>query len=247
MSRGRTVVPGAVIGELTEALAADAGPLTAIEAAESIRAWYTMLREISALAEVKVMAAAAAIREQIPEREKFDVFVGRHLHGVLEPDLAWLMAETWGVAQKNRAIREFATSKPAAAVEFVSEFVRTGQMEQLDMLDETDERLVQWSGMGPRARRRELRRLYALEPEPAGKTLAEVCAAGTGAADRRAVRSAIEDLRRLESEAARIRDELASRLRVVNDIQARAVVSVVDHVYGTLDSIAAAMQEREAT
>lgn len=241
------MVPGAVAAELTEALAADTGRLTAIEAAESIRAWHTMLREISALAEVKVMSAAATIREQIPEREEFDAFVGRHLHGVLEPERAWLMAETWGVARNNRAIREFAASKPAEAVEFVSEFVRTGQMEQLDLLDETDERLVKWSGMGARARRRELRRLYALEPEPAGKTLAEVHDAGTAAADRRAVRQAIEDLRKLESEAARIGAELNSRRRLVSDTQARAVVSVVDHVYGSLDTIAGAIHEREAT
>ena len=247
MSGGGVSVPGAVAAELAEAFAEGPGPLTALQAAESIRAWHSMLREISALAEVKVMQAAAAIRGQIPEREDFDAFVGRHLDGVLAPDKAWLMAETWGALARNRQIREFALSKPAEAVEFVSEFVRTGQMEQLELLDDLDAKLLDFSAKGPRARRAELRRLYALEPEPEPGPLADVYDAGTGAADRRAVRTAIDDLRKLESEAARIAAALAERRGVVSDTQARSAVSVVDHVYGHMDAIATAMREREAS
>ena len=145
---------------LAERLAAvPAGPvdgLPAVQAAQCIRAWREVLNAVSAAAEVQVMAACWAIRREHADRESFGAFAARHLDGLLEPDRAWTLAETWDAARRNRGVRDLAASRPDEAVALVSgyaEAVPDGGF------DEDDRELVELLAAPPRKRRARLREL----------------------------------------------------------------------------------------
>ena len=242
---GRGVVPADTARELAESIAGTAEPRTALQAVEVIRGWHETLRAISGLAESRIMAATHAIRAEHPEHEAFTAFVGAHLGGVLDAERAWLMSETWAVARKSRAVREFAEAQPVAAIEFVREFVDAGRMEQLELLDDTDRRIVELDSLGPRARREKLRELFALEPAPQGDTLAEVHEARTNVAARMAIRRALKGLRKLESDAAGIRGVLNEHRETMSDTQRRTVLAIVDQIYRSLDALSSQAQGHE--
>lgn len=144
---------------MAKAPAAPARELTAIQAVEQIRAWHEALRSISAVAEVRILEACWTIRRERPEREDFNALVGGHLDGILEPDRAWLMAETWDAARRSRRLREVAVREPDSAIAFVREFVDGGRAERLQSLDDEDHEVISILTDRPAQRRSRIRAL----------------------------------------------------------------------------------------
>ena len=238
--------PRDLVTDPAQAVASIAGagePRTALEAVAVIRGWHETLRAISAIAECRVMAAAHVIRREFPDRGEFDAVFETHLAGILDASRGWLMAETWEIAQKNRSIREFARSKPAEAVEFVREFVDTGAAEQLELLGDDDRRLAEYCAMPAKKRLARLRELLALEPAGDGQASAEVPQANTDYAARVALRNAITGLRKLESDAARIRQTIVEHREHLSGTQKRTAIAILDNLYATIDVVAGEMKD----
>lgn len=228
-------------------------PATALEAASRIRVWHDALRALSAMAEARLMAAAWRIREDIPERSQFDVFVGAHLKGVLAPDRAWLMAQTWDVASRHRQIRDFANAAPAEAMGLVREFVETGRMEQLELLDEDDQFVAELVSATPRKRRKMVRALRAGagarqggEPpsaDPVKFPLHQVAA--TSSMVNAQIRIRIDALREAESAVAAAADDLAEYLPRTSPAHRREILAVADLATGALDGVTGEIHKLE--
>ena len=143
-----------------QALAKDGGePATAELAVERILAWRSALTAISAVAEAQILACCAAIRREHPERDEFRAFVSRRLSGSMDPDRAWLMADTWAAARKNRQLRELVARAPAEAIEFVRGMADALSDEEIEALDEDDARVTEILAAAPRSRRKRIRAL----------------------------------------------------------------------------------------
>lgn len=135
-------------------------PTTAAEAVETIRAWHAMLAHIRGVAEAALMHAAWTIREEYPERAAWDDYLSATLPR-MDSGRLWLMAETWEVARRQRAVRELVDARPHEAVTLVAEFAGAGAAAQLSMFDDDDRALADMLAMPPRQRRQAMRRLIA--------------------------------------------------------------------------------------
>lgn len=234
-----------------DALYGEDTPATALEAVARIRVWHDALRALSAMAAARLMAAAWRIREDIPERAEFDVFVESHLRGVLAPDRAWLMAQTWGVASKHRQIRDFAQAAPAEAMGLVKRFVDSGQMEQLELLNEEDQRFAELTSASPRKRRRMMRELLAgagapqAEPPSAGPVKFPLHQVATTSMVNEQIRIRIDALRAAESAMASATDELAEYLPRTSPAHRREILAVADLATGALDSVTGEIHKLE--
>ena len=157
------------------ALAEGAPPATAVEAIGRIRIWHEALKTLAAVAEAQIMEACWTIRREFPDRPQFDAVIDTNLSGVLQPDRGWLMAETWGVARRQRDVRQLVSSQPDAAMRFVREFVDAGTAEQLELLDEDDQTMAELLSATPRQRRLRIRGLLAAErAAAAGRSPADI-------------------------------------------------------------------------
>ena len=147
-------------------LLARGAPGTAIQAVWRIRAWHDAMRTLSAIAEAQVMQACWAIRREHSDRPDFDAFcAAQGLGTIMGAPQAWLMAETWDVARRQRPLRELAADRPTDAIEFVKGFVEAGREEDLRELDEDDRRVVEILAAPPRARRSKIRTLLESHQE----------------------------------------------------------------------------------
>ena len=140
-------------------------------AAAEIRAWHLTLRTIGSAAEAAVMRACWRIRQAHPDTEEFGRFVFNELGGCMTPRKAWLLADTWEVARKNRKVHELAASQPDKAVAFVRDF--TDAVAAVDgdetlplPLDEDDKEVVALLTAPPKKRRAKLRELVAARRAP---------------------------------------------------------------------------------
>ena len=152
--------PEGALAERVAGIVADgAAPetLTAVQAAQRIRAWSDVLHTLSAVAEAQVMAAAWAIRREHPDRAAFDAFAARHLGGAMDPGRAWTLAETWDAARRNRGLRALAARRPDDAAALVREYADASA----GHLDEDDRAVAEILGAAPRKRRAALRELRA--------------------------------------------------------------------------------------
>ena len=161
--------PLPVAAALTASPAAE--PPTAAAAFERIRAWRQALRAIAGVAEAQVMAACWVVREALPDRADFEAAVARELGGLLDPDRALALAETWGVARRQRALRVLASSDPGEAVRFVRDLAEAAGSEGAEALDDDDREVAELLALPPRRRRERLRSLVRLRrgaaPPPA--------------------------------------------------------------------------------
>ena len=148
------------------ALLARGEPGTAIQAVWRIRAWHDAMRTLSAIAEAQVMQACWVIRREHSDRGDFDAFcAAQGLAPIMGAPQAWLMAETWDVARRQRPLRELAADRPTDAIAFVRGFVEAGHEEDLRELDEDDQRVVEILAAPPRARRSKIRALLESHQE----------------------------------------------------------------------------------
>lgn len=235
-----------IASAMTALLEEPPGDLSAIQAVERIRAWHEAMRRLSSVAEAQVMASCWAIRRAMPDRERFQVFVGGHLDGILEADRAWLMAETWDVARKQRSLHELAVDRPSDAIGFVREFVEAGREEDLRGLDENDRKVAEILASPSRKRTAQIRVLLeshqerlALQPTdpPPPPPPPPDTASGMD--------KCIEELRelahRLDGLAAKVPDLLAGDAR--NRGRRGRILPLTDLAIGALDNIAAAAIE----
>lgn len=176
--------------------AADAEPPSVAAALARIRAWHSALRAVARVAEAQIMAACWVIRRAAADRGDFERLVAGELAGVLAPDRAVAMAETWEVARRQRALRDLALADPGDAMAFVHDFAGAVGAERLRTLDEDDREVAALLAAPPRRRRAQLRALVRLRrgapaepaasPAPAdagpGPEAAEAAAAGGGGA-----------------------------------------------------------------
>lgn len=230
--------------------AAPARELTAIQAVEQIRAWHEALRSISAVAEVRVLEACWTIRREHPERADFNRLVGGHLDGILEPDRAWLMAETWEASRHSKRLRDATVRDPDHAIAFVREFVETGHQERLRALDDGDREVISILTDRPSKRRARIRALIETyqesldlgdgddEPEPPpppppppGPDLGAVL---------REFDTAVVDLLRVGGSLARALDEGAP-----TRAQVSRLVLLTDQAIGAMENASEAVDRAE--
>ena len=235
---------------------ADPARMTAIEAARGLDAWATTRQQLVQVTDVQIMLHAAAIRREFPEREDFDAFCREHVLTV-RSDQAWLAAQTWEVAQKNRNVRELARSSPSEAVSLVQDFVEAGLEHRVLNLDETDRELVEVLS-GPRSKvRKRLRRMLDAENCAAdGRSLEDVKRIEALTEERDAARAAladadnvaelptaainevITDLQRLEREAAADAERFAQL--GASTAQRERALRTVDLIQGHMERISEA-------
>lgn len=146
-------------------LAGGLGPpvasLSAVQAVQRIVALHGIARAVCATIHGEVLEAAWVIRRAYPERAAFERFVtGCGLAEVMPPSRAWLAAETWEVARRQRALRELVADRPNEAIRFVAEFVAEAPR---DKLETDDPRVAEILALPGRKRTPEIRRLVALE------------------------------------------------------------------------------------
>ena len=158
----------------------DAEPPSATVAFARIHAWHEALRAIAGVAEAQIMAACWAIRRDIPDHETFKLAIERNLAGILQPDRAWAMAETWDVARRQRSLRALAMDNPDGAIAFVRELAEEAGAEHVRALDEDDREVAELLSAPPRKRREQLRAMVRMRrgappiEEPADRRAARV-------------------------------------------------------------------------
>ena len=213
------------------------------QAAERIRAWHDALRSISAVAEAQVMECAAAIRRDYPDREDFHYFVLRKLDGVLDPEKAWLLAETWELSSDHRRLRDLALARPREAMEFARAVTDAGTGAR-EFLDDHDLEIAEILEEPPRARLFRLRELLAARdvPEPVSGPAPEPEPAPE--ADPWPGRAFFSQLQTVERAAAALPDALAGA-GALNQSQRDYALRLVDIAVGKLDEVSDILQGTE--
>lgn len=130
-------------------------PATRRDAVAVIRGWHETLRTLSAVAEVQVMAACWRLRQIAPSRETFEEIVTEDLEGVLRPNRAWVLADTWDAARRQRAVSRLVSVDPSSAIAFIRDL--TAAIPDATELDEDDRRIAALLAAPPRQRREQLR------------------------------------------------------------------------------------------
>ena len=234
-----------------------------LAAAAEIRAWFLTLRTIGTAAETAVMRACWRMRQAHPEQDDFGRFVFNELEGCMTPRKAWLLADTWEVARKNRKVHELAASQPDRAVAFVRDFTDAveaagGRAENLPLpLDDDDREIVALLTAPPKKRREKLRDLVAARRAPRDhhpddiqqiEDLQAALAAREHAASEpagpAALREAVEALAAVEAPALEALRKVAEALKAiagdVPDFARQRVLRICDRVGGSLDETTAA-------
>ena len=245
MSGGRTLAThvAEIIGD------APADSLTALEAAQRIRAWRDTVQTLSALAEAQVMEATWAIRREHPNRAAFDAFVVRELDGALESDRAWSMADTWDAARRNRTLRDLVRRRPEEAITFVRDYAEATEHAGFG---EDDREAAQLLAAPPRKRRAMLRELQAAaragrkRRDPNDATVsrdperdATATRVRTAARDGSPIEGLAEDARRLAHRADEF-DALRGRL---SGSARHRLLRLADMAMRSVEQIKSALQE----
>ena len=105
----------------------------------------------------KIMAACWQIQCDIPDDDAFRLTIERNLTGILKPDHALAMAETWNIARSQRYLRTLAMDDPNAAIAFVQQLTDAAGAKHVRTLDEDDPEVEELLSIPPRKRRAQLR------------------------------------------------------------------------------------------
>ena len=240
----------------TDRIGADIESLTALQAAQRVRAWHETLRTLSAIAEAQVMEAMWVIRREYPKRAAFVEFVAARV-GIVAPRRAWLMAQTWDAARRNRNMRRLAETQPDEAIEFARGLVEAGQEERLANLDDDDREIAEALTGTPRQRRSRLRKLLDAERAAAtgrhpvdvkriedltAERDAALVAAEAGGERTASPASLTADLQKVERTVATLAEAAAEALRAgaVGESARERLLRTIDLMIGSLDRISAA-------
>ncbi len=231
-----------------------------LEELRRIRAVCGLARAVSQMLEAQLMESLWKVRREVSERGAFEGLIRSHTE--LEPGRAWLMAETWEVARRNRELRELAADRPREAMALVSQFVEAGVEERLEDLGKEDREVAEVMAKPPRQRNAAIReliaagravsegrhpgdreRIAALEAER-DEAVAELGAArkvaDMGSHPRAQLRESVAELRGLESSLAELAERLEGLLPGAGESARRQVLAAADMAVGSLERISGA-------
>ena len=255
--------PGREVAEVAKRQAdALPRPASAYAAVETIRVCFSLARALWEPLQARVMEACWVIRNEHPDEDDFNAFVAGQLVGTIEPEKAWLAAETWDGARQNRGLRELAVDRPSDALDFVAEFVRVGQQEQLkDPEGETGARALEILSSPARKRNRMLGDL--LDAERAAKEQRHPDDVRTieqqeaeivdlrGRVDprptpRQTLREILSELQRIDGELAEVAERLATSADSADEALRLQLQVAADSIDGRSQDISAALLDSEA-
>ena len=125
-----------------------------------VQAIFDTARAVSQALEAQLMESLWKIRREVGDNQNnFEILIGSNTG--LDPKRAWLMAETWDVARRNRDLRALASQKPSEAIALVSQFIEGGLSDQLEGLDDDDREVAALIAKSPRKRTQAIRALIA--------------------------------------------------------------------------------------
>ena len=193
-----------------------------------IQAICNTMHAVAQVLEVQLMESLWKISTEVSERPAFERLVGEHTN--LPPDRAWLMAQTWEVARRNRDLRRLALNRPSEALALVEGLIENNLAEGAENLTDVDREMAKFAAMPQRKKVAAIRELIAdgqaarekrhpADQERIRELEAERDAAVVEMGKARKVlphpggeiRQALDDLRAAESRLA----EVAERLDVV--------------------------------
>ena len=126
---------------------------------QRVRAISRAFRVIAEALEAQLMESLWKIRKEVPERPAFERLIREHTN--LKPERAWLMAQTWESARRNRPLRELTLDRPDQALALVSEFVEAGLDDRMENLTDDDREVAAIIAKPPRRRIAAIRELIA--------------------------------------------------------------------------------------
>ena len=124
-----------------------------------VRAICHTFRIMAEALEAQLMESLWRISEKVPERPAFDRLIREHTN--LEPQRAWLMAQTWESARRNRDLRELTLDRPDQALALVNGFIEAGMAERMQTLSDDDRDVAEMIALPPRRRIAAIRELIA--------------------------------------------------------------------------------------
>ena len=124
-----------------------------------VQAICNTMHAVAQVLEAQMMESLWKISKEVPERPAFERLVREHTN--LQPERAWLMAQTWESARRNRDLRELALDRPSEALALVSEFVEAGLDDRLESLSDDDREVAAIIAKPPRKRTAAIRELIA--------------------------------------------------------------------------------------
>ena len=131
---------------------------TLIRRLERVRAIWDTARSLAQELEAQLCEELWGIRQEIgPDERRFKGLIAGNSD--LDPERAWLMAETWDAARRNRSLRELAQKRPSEAMTMVGEFVSSGLKNRLEALDDDDQEVVAIIAQPPRKRGKAIKAL----------------------------------------------------------------------------------------
>ena len=135
-----------------------------------IRACQTIWQGMAVQIEARVMDACRRIRGVYADRDAFSEFVSYELHGILEPNLAWQMANMWEAARHDHKVAQLVVEAPETALALVSGFTlaraKDGHTLAAADLDEHEQEFNKLLALSPKDRRKKLQQMNAERRAP---------------------------------------------------------------------------------
>ena len=229
-----------------------------------VRAISHAFRVIAEALEARLMESLWKIRKEVPERPAFDRLIREHTD--LQPERAWLMAQTWETARRNRPLRELTLDRPNEALAFVTQFVEAGLDDRLENLSDDDHEVAKLLALPRRKRNQAIRELIAqgkaaqpgrsqadqehirgLEAERDGaledreKALAKLDQARRVTPHPGAdIQASLEELRRLEEGIAALAEKLTAQLPAAGELARKQIATFTDLAIESLERISGA-------
>ena len=208
---------------------------TVLEELKRVRVIFDTARAVAQTLEAQLMESLWKIRKEIGgDQARFELLIRSNTK--LDPQRAWLMAETWDKARRNRDLRQLASQQPSQALQLVSQFVEGGLAEKLESLSDHDHEVAGLFSLPPRKRNAKVRQMIA-EAQAArkGHNPADLAEIETLQAERDAaleemekakkvtphpgseMRQALDDLRDAEKRLAQVCENMRSLLQGASD------------------------------
>ena len=231
--------------------------LVVLDELRRVRAIYDTARAISQALEAQLMESLWTIRRELGgNQEQFELLIGSNTD--LDPRRAWLMAETWDSARRNRSLRALASQQPSEAMALVTQFVEGGLSERLEGMGDDDREVAALIAKPPRKRTQAIRELIAqgkaaqdgrhpADQERISELEAERNDALAELEQARKVfphhggeiRQALEDLRSVETSLAGVAERLGVVLPAASGITRTEAIQIAQLIANAADRIEA--------
>ena len=129
---------------------------TILEEIKRVSAICATAQAVMQTLEAQLMESFWKIRQELGgDQARFQMLIRTYTQ--FQSDRAWLMADTWEAARKNRQLRTLATREPSEALRLVSRFVDAGITEQLESLSEDEQQTARFLTLSPRKQAAQIR------------------------------------------------------------------------------------------